>query len=711
MSEPKSLLNKGVFVSLAVVAFSVFVCLIALNIGFFGNVLLVAIGFGAVILVHEFGHFIFAKICGIKVEAFSIGFPPVLAVVSRTEKGYRIRVLPLLFAKEGEPESGGFSFTIGKSAKAGETEYQLGVIPLGGFVKMLGQDDIGPVKSSDDPRSFANKPVILRMIVVAAGVVFNTISAIFVFMAVFLVGINLPPPVIGGVVPDSPAAQAGLKGGDEIIEIAGKKGNLDFSDIKIAAALSGENEKVRLKVRHQDGTVEDYVISAMKLLGGRMRVFGIEEPISLVISDVSDANMLLKNTGLLPGDRIRNVGGVDVQNQWEVEKIIENTIAPTVTVLAERARGAGKGALVESKIKLDLMPTDREVKSESDLANIYTMVPRLKLNAVDIGDAQREDKIALGVKPVDKGVALQKGDIILAVGDISNPTYKELREVVEKYEGKELAVKVLRSGPDGVEKEVTVTVVPKRQGGSDRVVIGVGVSLDAEHPVVAKTILVEGVPAALNIPRGAAITSVDGKAVSNFYDVIREIRRSAGHRVTVDYRLNEEVAGDVAVDVSAEKNFITVKSYFAEAIPFKPMERLYKAKGPIDAIGMGYKKTVTFIAQTYVTLKRLIGGLVSPKDLMGPVGIVAFSYRIVAHQPLVYYIYFLGLISACIAVFNFLPMPPLDGGLVVILLAEKIKGSALSEKVQGIIAYTGWALIGSLILYVTFNDIINNIFR
>jgi len=93
------------------------------------------------------------------------------------------------------------------------------------------------------------------------------------------------------------------------------------------------------------------------------------------------------------------------------------------------------------------------------------------------------------------------------------------------------------------------------------------------------------------------------------------------------------------------------------------------------------------------------------------VGIVAFSYRIVAHQPLVYYIYFLGLISACIAVFNFLPMPPLDGGLVVILLAEKIKGSALSEKVQGIIAYTGWALIGSLILYVTFNDIINNIFR
>ncbi|GAH96410.1 unnamed protein product [marine sediment metagenome] len=61
---------------------------------------------------------------------------------------------------------------------------------------------------------------------------------------------------------------------------------------------------------------------------------------------------------------------------------------------------------------------------------------------------------------------------------------------------------------------------------------------------------------------------------------------------------------------------------------------------------------------------------------------------------MVYYVYFLGLISACIAVFNFLPLPPLDGGLIVLLLVEKIKGSALSERAQGVIAYAGWVLIG-----------------
>jgi len=140
------------------------------------------------------------------------------------------------------------------------------------------------------------------------------------------------------------------------------------------------------------------------------------------------------------------------------------------------------------------------------------------------------------------------------------------------------------------------------------------------------------------------------------------------------------------------------------------LERTYKAAGPVDAMVMGYKKTVMFIAQTYVTLRRLIGGLVSPRDLMGPVGIITLSYRIVADRPFVYYVYFLGLISAAIAVFNFLPLPPLDGGLVVLLIVEKIKGSALSERVQTIIAYTGWTLIGTLILYVTFNDIVRNFF-
>ena len=125
---------------------------------------------------------------------------------------------------------------------------------------------------------------------------------------------------------------------------------------------------------------------------------------------------------------------------------------------------------------------------------------------------------------------------------------------------------------------------------------------------------------------------------------------------------------------------------------------------------MGYKRTKTFILQTYVTLHRLIGGLVSPKQLMGPVGILTFSYHIVAAQPFVYYVYFLGLISASIAVLNFLPLPPFDGGLTVLLLIEKIKGSAISVRTQETIAYVAWGILLVLIVYVTYNDILRLIF-
>jgi len=197
-----------------VIVAAVGVYLIARNIGVFGNILLVVLGFGAVVLVHEFGHFIVAKISGVKVEAFSIGFPPALVGIQRTEKGYRIRLLPKFSEKEGEPDDERLSFTLGKKAKASDTEYRIGAVPFGGFVKMLGQDDIGPNKSSDDPRSYANKPTLTRMAILSTGVLFNATSAIIILMIVFLVGIEMPPPVIGGVLPDSPAAEAGLKAGD-----------------------------------------------------------------------------------------------------------------------------------------------------------------------------------------------------------------------------------------------------------------------------------------------------------------------------------------------------------------------------------------------------------------------------------------------------------------------------------------------------------------
>ena len=269
--------------------------LIMLHMGVVSNVIVVLLGFGSVVLVHEFGHFIVAKLGGIKVEAFSIFMPPTLLGIRKTKAGFRFRFLPSLSHGDDQtPEQGE------------ETEYRIGLFPFGGYVKLLGQEDTGPVKQVADPRSFANKPVSIRAAVIAAGVTFNVISAALIFMIVFLVGIRLPPAVVGDVVPKSPAARAGLQPGDEVLKIDGKTKDLDFSNILIAAALSRAKAPVPITVLHPDGSQEETTLVAESLPGSQFRDFGITQPLSLKIAQVRpDPNVLRERTGLMPGDTHR----------------------------------------------------------------------------------------------------------------------------------------------------------------------------------------------------------------------------------------------------------------------------------------------------------------------------------------------------------------------------------------------------------------------
>lgn len=707
MSEIKDFVNKYSRIIVLGIICVLLLGLIVTHLGAFANVLLVLLGFGSVVMIHEFGHFIAAKIGGIKVEAFSIFMPPILFGIQRTEKGIRFRILPeILPHKDEESDDGALSFTIGREGTPSDTEYRIGLIPFGGFVKMLGQDDTGPANDTKDPRSFMNKPVLTRVTVLAAGVTFNVVSAVIIFMVVFLIGINLPPAMVGQVMPDSPAAHAGLKPGDEIIAIAGKDVDLDFGNIAIAAALSGKDEKVPMTVRHADGTEEELELVAEDLPGESMRGFGILSPDSLEIGRLakeSDAEHLRLTTGLITGDRIEAVDGKPVATHWEMTRIINDTLLPEVTLSVERTTEDGETESIESRLPLYCGPTSTPgIKHEGELSHIYSMVPRLRI-------AQVMSKYESSQEDANEP-RLQSGDIILAIGNVENPTYKEMRKVTTEHKDKELLIKVLREDPNNAPQTLVVSVTPTQQKDSDRVLIGFVPALDVEHPIVSDTIATEGGPEKLDIPRGAAITAVDGTPVASFYDVVREIKRYPGERITIDWRLDGETAGNVALNVAAGGDFITVNSTFVDNIPFDRLERTFKASGPVDAVLMGYRKTVMFIAQTYVTLKRLVGGLVSPENLMGPIGIISISYKIVAYQPFVYYVYFLGLISAVIAVFNFLPLPPLDGGLVVLLLIEKVRGAAFSERIQAIIAYTGWILIMGLFIYVTFNDIVRTFF-
>jgi regulator of sigma E protease len=673
----------------------VVVYLIVRNIGVVGNVLVVLLGFGAVVLVHEFGHFITAKLGGIKVEAFSICMPPTVLGIRRTRSGFKFRVLPG-FSGRKEEES---------PEDTEATEYRIGLFPFGGYVKLLGQEDTGPVKLNDDPRSFARKPIWIRMAVIAAGVTFNVISAAIIFMVVFLVGINLTPAVVGGVIPKSPAAKAGLQPGDEFLEIDGMTKDLDFSNTMIAAALSGTSEKVPATVRRADGSEFKTMLMAENL-GRSFREFGIMEPLSLTIAQVSEPNILQERTKLLPGDRVVAVNGQKVDQHWQFNEIVSQTRTPTVEITVERKTG-DQVQTVQTSLPLNWAAAENgEVPSETDLGHVYSLVPRLRVKGVN-----GEESFASPTKDKQgEPTRLKTGDIIVAAADVENPTYRELREITTKHEGEMLTLKVLRTDANNVEQTLSVTVKPRRAPGEKRVIIGFLPGLDSGHAVVAKAIATESNPTALDIPRGARIVSVNGKAVSSFFDIITELNRWEGQSATLQYQIDGAVEGGVTLPTASLKDAMTIRSELAELVPFKQLERLYQAKDPVDAMAMGYRRTLGFIAQTYVTLTRLISGLISPDNLMGPVGIITLSYRIVADQPLVNYMYFLGLISATIAVMNFLPLPPFDGGLIVLMLIEKIKGSALTERTQGLVAYAGWVLVLVLLVYVTFNDIVRSFF-
>src|SRR5687767_13190425 len=162
------------------------------------SVLLLIFGFGFVIFFHELGHFLAAKWVGIKVEQFAVGFGQALF---SWRKG-----MGITFGSSGKKYEE--LERAGAAAGIGETEYRLNWIPLGGYVKMLGQDDLRPNAQQDDPRAYNKKSIGARMVVVSAGVIMNIILAAIGFMVLFLMGFRVQPAQVGSVIPDSPAAHA-----------------------------------------------------------------------------------------------------------------------------------------------------------------------------------------------------------------------------------------------------------------------------------------------------------------------------------------------------------------------------------------------------------------------------------------------------------------------------------------------------------------------
>lgn len=152
------------------------------------NIIAVIILLGILIFVHELGHFLAARCLGVGILKFSLGFGPRL---------------------------------VGR--KIGETEYMISAVPLGGYVKLLGESEGDKVAPEEETRSFLKQPVIKRIGIVAAGPFFNFLFAVFAFSLIYMIGIPTLTSVIGGVQQGSVAEKAGLRENDKIIAMSGKE--------------------------------------------------------------------------------------------------------------------------------------------------------------------------------------------------------------------------------------------------------------------------------------------------------------------------------------------------------------------------------------------------------------------------------------------------------------------------------------------------------
>ena len=174
---------------------------------------------GILVFVHELGHFLLAKKLGVGVLTFSLGF------------GKKI------FGR-----------------KIGETHYQIAAVPLGGFVKLIGENPDEKVKEEDLSRSFSNQPIWKRALIIGAGPFFNFLLAIVLFSTINLFGIPYSPPKVGEINPGLPAEAAGIQKGDLILSIDGQelKKWEDLSQI----IRNSQGKELRLRVKRNEETLD-----------------------------------------------------------------------------------------------------------------------------------------------------------------------------------------------------------------------------------------------------------------------------------------------------------------------------------------------------------------------------------------------------------------------------------------------------------------------
>lgn len=360
---------------------------------------------GGLIFVHELGHYVMAKLFGVKVERFSLGFGP--AIVRRT---------------------------------VGETEYVVAWLPLGGYVKMLGEIPGEELAPQERGRSFNGQPVWKRVAISLAGPVMNLVLPVVVLAGVFIAGMPTATSRVGTVLPGSAAADAGMLPGDRITVIDGTP-VWRWSDVTDAVRGAGDR-KMRFEVAREDGSPAELDVTPQS---GRI---GIDHSAPAASIGILGPETVAASAGLRTGDRIEKIGGTEVGDWYALAPVLESAAHPVELMVKRRVSETWEvttaGPPSEETLILTLpVPTEPSVPWTPDRLGIIT--GDVAILSVD------------GEGPAAEA-GLAAGDLIRTVDGVPLLSFRSLAEYIRSGEGAKIHLVVLRGGV-----EVATHVVPEKR--------------------------------------------------------------------------------------------------------------------------------------------------------------------------------------------------------------------------------------------------------
>ncbi|MEO1696281.1 MAG: RIP metalloprotease RseP [Planctomycetota bacterium] len=610
----------------------------------------VILGIGLVIFVHELGHFLAARWCGARVEVFSLGFGPRLF-------GWR----------------------------RGDTMFQVAAVPLGGYVRVAGEYGDG---AEAEPGTLLSLNVPQRFLYYSGGVIMNVLFALVVLPLVMFAGYPSAAPIIGSPTPGQPAWAAGVPAGSRVVEVAGEE-ILDFQRLVTAIAVNGKDPiSVVVQPPGEDSALQTFeLIPAYDPEVGVYRIGlprGFDPDRALEVQPDSAA----ARAGLATGDRLVRLVGQPEGLAFERQLARALTSKDPLTLEVLGADGASRTVTVEPKV--ETLKDTRRI----GVGAIANRVQAVRTTGVTGGLCE-----ALDVRP---------GDVIVSLLGSEPYRLSDLEDALGAIRpGEILSMRVQRDGNlVELEAEVPAGVQPVR--------LFEDVALETNSNTTRVSVTPGSAAEDAGLVDGDRIVSIDGTGIETWEALLEAVQKATASGRSLDLvveRATEPATyAERITGAPAENETLALTGTPVEVPRFGVLVSqasiTLKAKDLGEAIALGTSETGRWLVGIWMQLKKMIfSDEISTKNLGGIITISFISYE-TASQGLASLFFFLAVLSINLAIINLFPIPILDGGHLLFLLIEAVKGSPVSERTFGYSQVVGLVMIMSLMVYVTYQDIV-----